>query len=105
MVNFWLEDAVAHNASEHIVNVEIAADLDVGRAPEAHAALLAALEAIEETGASAAVELGEADGASGAAPLALQLLVSAQRSIPQERVRFGERAANALAAIGGKKES
>lgn len=77
-------------------HVNIASNLDAGSAGEAHAALLAGLDAAESTGAVTALELVGDDAPS---PLCLQLLVSAKLSFPPGTFRPGATASDALSAL------
>ena len=81
--------------------LSIAANLDVASATEAHALLVAALDDVEASDRVATLDLQ--DGT--ATPLALQLVVSATRAFPAERLRLGPNAAAALTALEPPKET
>jgi hypothetical protein len=74
--------------------IYIPADLNVAGATDFHKKLLAALD---ETGSAGSIQLDLADGA--VTPLALQLLVSATRSFPTDRLELGSQAVIALTSI------
>ncbi|WP_299822378.1 hypothetical protein [uncultured Jannaschia sp.] len=79
----------------------IPADLDVAEAAEAHALLVSALDEVEASGRGTRLDLTEGT----ATPLALQLVASAARAFPSDRLRLGPRAAVALAAFEASKEN
>ena len=81
--------------------VSIPADLDVSGAVEAHAMLLSTLDKCESSENSVLIELE--DGA--ATPLAVQLVVSAARSFPPDRLHLGPKAAAILASCEAPKRT
>ena len=85
------------------LTIEIAADLDAATAGAAHASLVSALDAAEAGKTRVALTLG--DERQECAPLALQLLASAERSFPTGTLSLDERAASALATLTHSKES
>ena len=80
--------------------IRLAADLDAGTVAAVHTRLLSALDEIEASEASGVLEVDVAEGA--VSPLSLQLLVSASRSFPADRLRLGHHATAALAALESK---
>lgn len=85
--------------SETQCNFEIARTLGPGDAPEVCAALLAWLARQPKTGsATGQVDLGP--GEAVPSPLAVQLLVAADRTRSHGPVRFGPRARTVLDVLG-----
>lgn len=83
--------------------LRVPADIDAATAVEAHERLLHALDAAESAGVPVSVEFDPAESAP--TPLALQLLVSAQRSFPADLLRLRPGAAADLATIEHPKEN
>ena len=84
------------------MTMHLAADLDARTVTPVHAAILSLLDAVEESDAVATLELDPAGG--DISPLSAQLLVSASRSFPADRLTLGEHASAALASFGQPKE-
>ena len=82
--------------------LHLPADLDAGSVTKAHAQLLVALDTMESSHTVTVLEINT-DG-NDVSPLSLQLLVSAQRTFPEDRLSFGEHASAALASLGQPKE-
>jgi len=76
--------------------VNIPSNIDAGSAAEAYAALLAGLDAAENTGAVTALEI---DGDESPSALCLQLLVSAKLSFPPDTLHAGPKAGDALSSL------
>ncbi|WP_299815483.1 hypothetical protein [uncultured Jannaschia sp.] len=75
-------------------SITIPAGLGVAGVPDVHARLVSAVNAADPSGH---LEIDLADGP--VAPLALQLVVSAVRSVPADRLTLGPRAAAALTTL------
>lgn len=82
--------------------LHLPADLDAGSVTEAHAQLLIALDAMERSDTVAVLELDA--NSNDVSPLSRQLLVSARRTFPENRISFGQLASAALASLGQHKE-
>ena len=79
----------------------IPTDLDVAGAAEAHALLVSTLDEVEASGSATLLDLNEGT----VTPLALQLVASAARTFPSDRLQLGPRAAAALNALETPKEN
>ncbi|SFG07257.1 hypothetical protein SAMN04488020_10177 [Palleronia marisminoris] len=77
--------------------MSLAADLDAVTAVEAYTRLVALLDDVEASEAVAVLDLDSATDAVSA--LSLQLLASAKLTFPPDRLRIGQSASTALAAI------
>ena len=81
--------------------IQVPRELDAGDAPEVYATLLERLSQDEPDGKPLRIDLS---GHGDVWPLALQLLASAQRSVPKDQIVFGPAASAALETLATPKE-
>lgn len=79
----------------------ISADLEVAGAAEAHALLVSMLDNVEPSDGGILLDLKEGT----VTPVALQLVASAARTFPSDRLQLGPKAAAALTALETPKEN
>ncbi|RYH00962.1 hypothetical protein EU805_16025 [Salipiger sp. IMCC34102] len=82
--------------------LRLPADLDAGTVTTAHADLVSLLDEAERSELEVSLDLEPDDAA--VSPLSLQLLASAARSFPADRLTMGPAASAALAVLDRPKE-
>ena len=80
----------------------IPADLDAASVVPVHRELVALLDKVSGGAASTTIELAESDCVS---PLSLQLLASAAKSFPDQKMQFGANATAAMETFEPSKEN